>query len=235
MAIAVGKSLSEAFSQTAVILLTAGKSQRMGQDIPDKCLFPIDGKAVLSHSYEAFQSVGDWGKMLVVHRDEEQRRALQEFFPSAAITWILGGPTRSLSVWNALQWLQRQPTAPQWVLIHDGARPYVTKELIGEIFSEMLQNGNAIPAKEITDTLLCVDLPSKDYRYPDRRNYLRVETPQGFTFSILYEAYQLQQVNLMSFTDDSAIYQMQSPLHLVLHRTKNDKITFAEELQYCQL
>jgi 2-C-methyl-D-erythritol 4-phosphate cytidylyltransferase/2-C-methyl-D-erythritol 2,4-cyclodiphosphate synthase len=235
MAIAVDSLPSEALDQTALILLAAGKSQRMGQDIPDKCRFLIGRKTVLGYAYEAFQSVGDWGQILIVYRDEAQRDSLQKIFPASAIAWILGGATRVLSVYHALEVLHRQATAPQWVLVHDGARPYTSKNLIAMIFSEMLVHGNAIPVKEVTDTLICVDSPSKHYYYPDRRNYYRAETPQGFTFSTLYEAYQSQRSNLASFTDDSAIYQTQSPLHLVIHRMRNDKLTFAEELQYCQL
>jgi 2-C-methyl-D-erythritol 4-phosphate cytidylyltransferase len=236
MAIAVDKLPSEALTQTAVIFLAAGKSQRMGDDIPDKCLFPIGGKAVLSHAYEAFQSIGNWGQILIVYRDEAQRNILQRIFSSPAISWVPGGTTRSLSVWNALRWLREQsPIVPQWVLIHDGARPYVSKNLIETIFSEMFVHGNAIPVKEIIDTLLYMDPSSSTYHYPDRQNYFRVETPQGFMFSILYEAYQSQRTNLRSFTDDSVLYQTQAPLHLVVHRMKNDKVTFVEELQCCQL
>jgi 2-C-methyl-D-erythritol 4-phosphate cytidylyltransferase len=235
MAIAVDSLPSEALAQTAVILLAAGKNQRMGQDIPDKCLFPIDGKAILSYAYEAFQSVGNWSQILIVYRDEAQRDILQKIFPSPAVSWVPGGATRALSVQHALEYLHRQVTVPQWVLIHDGARPYISKSLIETIFSEMLAHGNAIPVKEVTDTLMCIHPPLKHYHYPDRWNYFRAETPQGFTFSILYEAYRLQRVNLTSFTDDGAIYQTQSPLHLVVHRMKNDKLTFAEELQCCQL
>jgi 2-C-methyl-D-erythritol 4-phosphate cytidylyltransferase len=235
MAIAVDSLPPEALAQTAVVLLAAGKSQRMGQDVPDKCLFLIDGKVVLSYAYEAFQSVGDWGQVLIVYRDEAQRDSLQKIFSSSALIWVPGGTTRALSVYHALEYLHRQATVPQWILIHDGARPYTSKELIKNIFFEMLAHGNAIPVKEVTDTLICVDSPSKHYHYPDRRDYFRAETPQGFTFSTLYEAYQSQRSNLTSFTDDSVLYQTQSPLHLVVHRTKNDKLSFAEELQYCQL
>ncbi|MDR0445089.1 MAG: 2-C-methyl-D-erythritol 4-phosphate cytidylyltransferase [Puniceicoccales bacterium] len=219
-------------AQTAILLLAAGSSQRMGGKIADKCLFPLRGKILLSYAYEAFQSIGNWQEIVIVYRDEAQQKLLAPYF-SPAVTWVSGATTRALSVFNALEYLHRQATPPRWVLIHDGARPYIAQELIEKIFLETLKKGSAIPAKEVTDTLVQKDSLQGIYHYPRRQDYLRVETPQGFTFSLLYQAYRSQLHDLSSFTDDSAIYQTQSPLHFVVHPMRNDKITFAEELQYC--
>jgi 2-C-methyl-D-erythritol 4-phosphate cytidylyltransferase len=227
-----GESGKSARTQTAVLLLAAGSSRRMGDRIFDKCLFPVCGKCLLNYAYEAFQALGDWGRILIVYRDAVQRSALEAFFPSPTIVWIAGGATRSLSVWNALEYLQQHASATQWVLIHDGARPYVSPQLIENVFCAMLAHGNAIPAKEITDTLVQRDdLSCANCHYPDRNHYFRIETPQGFSFPLLYRAYASPSIDLAALTDDSALYQTQSPLHFVIHRMKNDKMTWAEDLQ----
>jgi 2-C-methyl-D-erythritol 4-phosphate cytidylyltransferase len=231
MAIPPDKSFSAAIAQTAIILLAAGSSRRMDGKISDKCLFLIRGKFLLCYAYEAFCSVGNWQEIVIIYRDETQKKLLLPHFPPT-VSWIPGGSTRAHSVWNALEYLHHRPKPLQWVLIHDGARPYVAKELIESVFCAMMANGNAVPAKEITDTLIYADPLAKNYHYSNRRNYLLLETPQGFSFPILHQAYRQQQPDLTAFTDDSAIYQTQSPIHLVIHRTKNDKITFAEDLPY---
>ncbi|MCR4661193.1 MAG: 2-C-methyl-D-erythritol 2,4-cyclodiphosphate synthase, partial [Clostridia bacterium] len=114
----------------------------------------------------------------------------------------------------------------EYVLIHDGARPFVSKELINLICEETIKHNSAIPYTKPTDTLYNL---SNNPKYEDRTNFALIQTPQGFNRTEILEAYNHN--NNTSLTDDSSIYlNCKNTINFVVGELSNKKITTIEDL-----
>lgn len=149
----------------------------------------------------------------------------------ALLSPIAGGDTRQQSVRLGL--LALLDKAPNIVLIHDAARPFVSRELIQATIDEALAHGGALPVLPVTDTLK----HSKDGKLVsntiDRSAHFVAQTPQAFDFARILEAHNLAaNQSDQDFTDDSAIAEWANiPVRLVQGDPNNKKITFAKDLE----
>jgi len=158
-------------TRIAQILVAAGKGARIGGDIPKQYRL-IGGKAVLKCTI---------GATLVEPRIAETIVVVAEGDPYIAelisgldnIRSVTGGATRTASVKAGLAALADNP--PDLVLIHDGARPFVTAKVIGGVIDALTDAPAAVPALPIPDALKSLDGASVD-----RDQLRRVQTPQGF-------------------------------------------------------
>ncbi len=189
-----------------VVIVANGVSARMGFD---KLAFNLGETTVLNRSIQAFSSLIGVGKIIVVcDRDVDAGSAVR----------VGGGKTRSESVACGLA----QVTAP-YVLIHDGARPFVTRELIERVARDVIEYGSAVPVIPVVDTVLCENQPV------NREKYRLVQTPQGFRTEDIKRAYALS--NGASETDDSTLYaRFIGTPHYTDGETQNKKITRPEDL-----
>jgi 2-C-methyl-D-erythritol 4-phosphate cytidylyltransferase/2-C-methyl-D-erythritol 2,4-cyclodiphosphate synthase len=143
-----------------------------------------------------------------------------------------GGASRQLSVYNALCSLE----AVDYVLVHDGARPWASASLIEAVIDAALRHGAAIPLLEATETpKICAD--GFVTAHPSRKTVFFAQTPQCFAFKPLFEA-QTKALeasnNGRAFTDDGEIWNFaypERPIAAVHGDKANKKITFAEDLE----
>jgi 2-C-methyl-D-erythritol 4-phosphate cytidylyltransferase / 2-C-methyl-D-erythritol 2,4-cyclodiphosphate synthase len=138
---------------------------------------------------------------------------------------VVGGATRQSSVRAGLAALAA--TAPDVVLVHDAARPFVTSELVTRLIGAALQHGAAIPGITITDTIKQID-PTQSVRATLERAALRaVQTPQAFAFSLLLAAHtQVANTDDAQATDDAALIEaMGKPVIVVMGDPMNIKLT----------
>ena len=161
------------------IIVAAGRGTRAGGDLPKQWQM-LAGQPVLAHTLAAFAHLP---RVLVIHPDDHARAA--EIAGDALI--VHGGATRAQSVLNAL--LALQGRGIDQVLIHDGARPLVSRALIGRITDALTQSKAAAPALAVTDALWtgvqgCVTGTQ------DRTGLFRAQTPQGFDFTAILAAHQ---------------------------------------------
>jgi len=160
-------------TRIAQILVAAGKGARIGGEVPKQYRL-IGGKTVLRRTIEAthFQSRISETVVVVAQDDPYIENHIADLDNIRAVT---GGVTRTASVRAGLAALADDP--PDLVLIHDGARPFVTGDVIDSVINALEQAPAAVPALPIADALKSLDGASVD-----REHLCRVQTPQGFHF-----------------------------------------------------
>ena len=114
---------------------------------------------------------------------------------------MLGGETRTRSVYNALQ-----KANGDIVLIHDGARPFITKETVRECIESVKNCGSGVCAVPATDTVALANEEGELYSFPERKTCYQIQTPQGFLRKDLLPAYEKAIASGENFTDDSSVY-----------------------------
>jgi len=187
----------------AAVVVAAGRGSRAGSDVP-KQFRPIGGAPMLRRSLSVFLEHPDIALVQpVIHRDDVA------LFQSSAVGLdvlapVFGGSTRQASVRAGLEALARH--APDIVLVHDAARPFVTPALASRAIEAARNNGAAIPALAVTDTVKNVDANGFVESTLDRDRLRAVQTPQGFAFAALLAAHRkAAQVGREDFTDDAAL------------------------------
>jgi len=166
-------------SNTAVILVAAGRGTRIGGDLP-KQWRALGGRSVLAQTVGAFQAAGLTRLILVIHpADEGRAKALD-------LPFVHGGASRTASVRAALEALAGDP--PAQVLIHDGARPLVSAPLIHRVLAALVDAPAAAPALAVSDALWH-GAGGKVTGTRSRDGLFRAQTPQGFRFDAILAAH----------------------------------------------
>jgi 2-C-methyl-D-erythritol 4-phosphate cytidylyltransferase/2-C-methyl-D-erythritol 2,4-cyclodiphosphate synthase len=190
----------------SALIVAAGRGTRAGR-APPKQYARLGRETVLGRAVGAFLRQDAVSAITVVIAGgdqaayEEAMRGLEggdRLRPP-----VIGGGSRQESVLAGLKSLEA--SAPDVVLIHDGARPFVTAGLIGRVAAAVSESAGAIPALAVTDTLKRLD-GGFAAETVDRHALVGVQTPQGFPFALLLAAYQsLGPEALAAFTDDAGI------------------------------
>lgn len=208
-----------------VIIPSAGSGSRMGIE-ENKIFLPLsDGKSVLYHTLSAFCLL-DYVSEIIIPCKEVDRDRIEQIaseFTSKKIVIVKGGATRTESVKNALG-----KTSSDYVLVHDCARPFVTKDLIDRVKEKMLEFGSAIPVLTPSDTVKKVE-GDKVCATLDRDSLALVQTPQGFDTKKLKIAY--DSLGEEKVTDDASVYEKLYEVCVVEGEKSNIKITTKEDLK----
>jgi 2-C-methyl-D-erythritol 4-phosphate cytidylyltransferase/2-C-methyl-D-erythritol 2,4-cyclodiphosphate synthase len=165
---------------TAVIIVAAGRGSRAGGALP-KQWQALAGQSVLARTVAAFAGIG---RILVVLHPDDMARGLNEF--GGAVTLIAGGETRSDSARNALEALQGAGITR--VLIHDGARPLVPREVIDRVLAALERAVAAAPALPVSDALWR-GAEGRVLGAEPREGLWRAQTPQGFAYDAILAAH----------------------------------------------
>jgi 2-C-methyl-D-erythritol 4-phosphate cytidylyltransferase/2-C-methyl-D-erythritol 2,4-cyclodiphosphate synthase len=162
--------------QTAVIIVAAGRGTRMGGEVPKQWQM-LAGKPVLAHTLAAFAGL----RVLLVIHPEDRVRA-----EGLGVELVEGGATRDASVLAGLRALEG--SGVEAVLIHDGARPLVSRALIGRLIDALHSHDGAAPALSVSDALWrgAGGLVSGTL---DRAGIYRAQTPQAFRFAPILAAH----------------------------------------------
>jgi 2-C-methyl-D-erythritol 4-phosphate cytidylyltransferase len=191
----------------------------------DKVLAPLAGRTVLSYVLSAFDSCKSVDNIVLVV-NEKSLAACRKLIAklSKPIDVCLGGKRRQDSVAAGLKRLK----ACDWVVIHDGARPLVTKELIEEGLKAAKETGAAVAAVPVTDTIKVAGDDRIVLETPVRQNLWAVQTPQLFRFDIISKAYQQAKGEV---TDDAALVEQAGyKVKLYMGSYDNIKITTPQDL-----
>ncbi|WP_282608266.1 bifunctional 2-C-methyl-D-erythritol 4-phosphate cytidylyltransferase/2-C-methyl-D-erythritol 2,4-cyclodiphosphate synthase [Pelagibius sp. Alg239-R121] len=218
------------------LIVAAGRGQRFGGEVP-KQYAALAGRSVLRHAVDNFLTHPDVDHIqVVIHPDD---RALYEQaigdieLPSPA----LGGKTRQESVRLGLESLAAH--APEKVLIHDAARPFVPKSVIDAVIQALDQDVGAVAALPVVDSLKRGDADTISGTV-ERTNLWRAQTPQGFRFQEILTAHSDLAASDASddempkaggLTDDAAVAQAAGhSVKLIEGATETFKVTTAEDL-----
>ena len=217
----------------AGIVLAGGKGSRMQSDVP-KQYMELLGKPLLYYALKAFEDSDVERVVLVTAEGDEEycRKELVERFGFTKVTAIVaGGAERYASVWNGLQCLREQE--PDYVLIHDGARPLVTAELINRMLTETKQYDACVAGMPVKDTIQMTDERGTITLTPKRDSLWTAQTPQSFEFSLVYDAYEkLMREQEVNVTDDAMVVGLYHdiPIQMVRGSYTNMKVTTPEDL-----
>lgn len=208
--------------KVSLIIAAAGKGERAGFE-KNKLLFRgADGKTVLERTLFAFvkSRIIDEYVVAVSEKDEAEISAILP----REVKLVLGGKTRSASVKNALA-----AVTGDIVLIHDGARPFVSAEIIENCIKSADKFGSGIVAEESRDTV-CRTENGEIADYLGKKGLFSVQTPQGFKTELIKKAYAA--AGEKDFNDDGEVYaKFVAPPHIVKGSANNIKLTFKEDFK----
>ena len=203
------------------ILLAAGNSSRSALPY-NKVLHLIEDKPIIYLSASNFINDERCNKILLVCKEEEINTFKEVFVGIDKIEYVIGGNTRQESVNNALTHIDSD-----YVLIHDGARPYYSSNLLNEIVDKLNDHNAVIPAIKVIDTLKVVKV-NKVVKTLNREEVVRVQTPQGFKTSLIKTAHNKAIKN--TYTDDSSmVEELNEEVFVVEGETTNIKFTIKED------
>jgi len=209
----------------SAIIVAAGESQRMGGI--DKVLAPLGGRPVIAHVLAAFDSCQSVDHIVLVVNQkslEACRKLVAEAKLSKPIEVCAGGKRRQDSVAAGLKQLKDGG----WVVIHDGARPLVTKDLIERGLEAAQKTGAAVAAVPVTDTIKVAGDDQVVLETPIRQKLWAVQTPQVFRFDIITEAYRKAKDEV---TDDASLVEQAGyRVKLYMGSYDNIKITTTNDL-----
>lgn len=209
----------------AAIVVAAGRGSRAGEGLP-KQYRRIDGSMVLSRTLERFCRHADVAAVqVVIHPDDaplyaEAASGLPNLLPPVA-----GGADRQASVLAGLEALA--PLAPDLVLVHDAARPFLSPALIDRAIAAARTHGAAVPGLAVTDTIKIVDGQGLVRATPDRASLRAVQTPQAFRYALLHAAHAAAWASGQTgLTDDAAVMEWAGhPVAVFPGETENVKLT----------
>ncbi len=192
-------------SQFGAVIVAAGSSSRMGGSV-SKVLEPLGGKPVLLYSFETL-AASPWVKELcVVCREEDfqQVQALLSGKTDKPVCVVPGGRERQESVLNGVTALDPETG---YLLIHDGARPFVTLDMIDGVCRDALDCGAATAAVPSKDTCKLSDGQGFVESTPPRERLMAVQTPQAFEREMYLYALRKAQSSGLSYTDDCQLIE----------------------------
>ena len=224
----------------AAIVLSAGSGSRMKSDIPKQYL-PLIEKPVIYYSLMAFQNSPVHEIILVSGANDIEycRKEIVERYGLSKVTRIVaGGKERYDSVYEGLC-----ATDAEYVLIHDGARPVLTSDMIDRMIQGVENTGACIAAMPVKDTIKLSDEHKQVASTPDRKHLWMVQTPQCFARTLLEESYEILKCKqkagekVPDITDDAMIveYATGKKITLVEGAYTNLKITTPEDLAVAEI
>ena len=214
------------------IIVAGGKGLRMGGEVPKQYL-PVGGVPILMRTLQTFHEADeDMDIILVLPKDQQEywEQLCVEYRFSVPHRLTVGGETRFHSVQNGLALV---PDDAEGVVgVHDGVRPFVSKEVIRRCYDAAQEQGAVVPVVPVVETVRQL-LPEGDSLTVDRNLYRLVQTPQVFHIALLKEAY--RQPYRPEFTDDaSVVEELGHRVALVDGNRENIKITTPSDIQYAE-
>ncbi|MGC8867693.1 MAG: 2-C-methyl-D-erythritol 4-phosphate cytidylyltransferase [Elusimicrobiales bacterium] len=203
-------------NKTSAIILAAGRSLRAGSD---KQFLKLNGRYLIEVTLSKFISEVD---EIVVALSKDNIEKHLDIFSNSKIKVVEGGNTRIESLINASRKLSDNS---QIILVHDGARPFVSKQLINKMISASKSYGCAVPVIPLKDTVKEVDINSqKVIKTIERDRHFLVQTPQGYRRDIFERI--VKSITNTSFTDDSQIAEsLGMEVRAIIGEETNIKIT----------
>ena len=206
------------------VVCAAGKGLRAGFE-KNKLLVPFGDSCALEKTLCAFDfPLIDEIVITASEEDFAEISAIASAFKNAKV--VLGGETRTISVCNALK-----AASSDLVLIHDGARPFLSREMIENCVQSVKAFGSGVCAIPCSDTIAVCD-GDRIKNVPDRATLRQIQTPQGFFRENILYAYERALESGETFTDDSSVFARYcGKPRLCTGARENIKLTYAEDFR----
>lgn len=241
--------------KTVAIVLAGGSGKRMGTTIPKQYLM-LKEKPILYYSLKAFEDSSIDEIVLVTSENDIafcKNEIVNKYDIKKVVSIVAGGSERYLSVYNGL----KATKEADYVLIHDGARPFITTAIIESSIIDVVKYKACIVGVPTKDTVKIVNSNNVVISTPDRNNVWNIQTPQSFSYELIYNAYEEIMKNLykevnnfnmteveysccnvnvtkdIKITDDAMIVEMafDYPIHVTIGSYTNIKITTIDDLK----
>lgn len=217
--------------KVTAIVLAAGSGKRMNSDVHKQYLL-IDGKPVLYYALKAFEESRVDNVVLVVGAGEIEycKTEIVEQYGLRKISAIVeGGKERYHSVYEGL----KAASGADYVLIHDGARPFLTQDIIERTIESVVIWQACVVGMPVKDTIKIADEEKFAKETPNRVNVWQVQTPQAFSYELVYNAYKdMLATDESGITDDAMVVERMTDykVKLIEGSYRNIKITTPEDL-----
>ena len=223
--------------KTAAIVLAAGQGKRMQSAVAKQFLL-LNNEPVVCHSLRAFEESEVETIVLVTGADEIQfckDEIVEKYGFKKVSAIVVGGKERYHSVYEGLCALVEVLDAGGIVLIHDGARPMVTQEIIARTIEEAKAHGACVAAMPVKDTIKVADSNGFAAATLDRSTLWQIQTPQTFVYELVYGAYQKllsDETYQKGITDDAMVVESMcgGSVKLVEGNYENIKVTTPEDM-----
>lgn len=215
-------------NKVSAIVVAAGEGQRFGAP---KQFAPLKGKPVLEWCLECFDSHVQVADIVLVLMSDIEKEEYMRRFPKIA-TVVTGGKHRQDSVAAGFREVNPQKTG--FVLIHDGVRPLVDHALLSRVIRATREGGAAVPVIPIEDTVKVVE-GDKVLRTLNREDLRRVQTPQGFSYTLLKTALDRAREDDYLGTDEAALVErIGAKIAAVAGDPRNIKITTPDDVRIAE-
>ena len=217
--------------KVAAVIVAGGSGRRMGMNIK-KQFIELEGKAILAHTIEAFNKCKVIDEIVVVVGKEDIDKVKTEIVSrygyDKVIQIVEGGTERQESVYNGLMAVTKDI---QYVMIHDGARPFISQVILEKALIMTKEKHATVVAVPVKDTIKVVNGELEVEATPSRSTLWSVQTPQSFKKELLINAYAYAKEKSLIVTDDSMLVEAYGKkVHVVEGDYNNIKITTSEDL-----
>lgn len=218
--------------KVSAIIVAGGSGKRMGMSIKKQYIL-LNEKEVLAHTIEKFNNCACIDEIIVVVSEEEiestMKNIIKKYGYQKVTQVVAGGKERQDSVYNGLM---NTDNEAEYVMIHDGARPFIKEEIINKALDAVKEKKACVVAVPVKDTIKVADNASKVIEHtPNRETLWSVQTPQCFDKDMLVSAYQFANEANLTVTDDSMLVEAYGKkVYIVEGDYTNIKITTQEDL-----
>lgn len=232
--------------QCTAIVLAAGAGKRMQSNIAKQYML-LNGKPIIWYALHAFETSTIINNVILVVGAGEipygKEEIVEKYGFSKVSAVIEGGAERYLSVWEGLKQVQNENPAKGFVFIHDGARPFVTEDIIRDTYEAAKMYGACVAGMPVKDTIKIADEEGFAAQTPNRKMVWAVQTPQVFEKELIVSAYaQLIEksdwlkAQGVEITDDAMVVETMTKksVKLVKASYENIKITTPEDMKIAE-
>lgn len=213
-----------------VVIVAAGTGSRMKMGI-NKQFIKLEGKEIIAYTIEKFYNNSNIEDIVVVVKEDESeffKKEILDKYNFKNIKIAYGGKERQDSVYNGLKLLDKKCDI---VLIHDGARPFVSDKIIDNCIEEVKEHKAIVVGVPVKDTIKVIDNDKNIVDTPNRSVLWAVQTPQTFDYNILIDAYKDAFKSGFYGTDDAMLVErIGYKVKMVEGSYNNIKITTKEDL-----
>ena len=189
-----------------VVIVAAGTGSRMNMGI-NKQFIKLEGKEIIAYTIEKFYNNSNIEDIVVVVKEDESeffKKEILDKYNFKNVKIAYGGKERQDSVYNGLKLLDEKCDV---VLIHDGARPFVSDKIIDKSIEEAKEHKAIVVGVPVKDTIKVIDNDKNIVDTPNRSVLWAVQTPQTFDYNILIDAYKDAFKNKFYGTDDAMLVE----------------------------
>lgn len=219
-------------NSVGAVIVAAGRGTRMGTAESKQYLL-LQDKPIIVHTLEVFQRHELISEVVLVTGEEDINRCREwvgAYKLDKVKAVVPGGSERQHSVYKGLKSL-----GTEWVMVHDGVRPFVQASEINACYEKARETGASVLAVPVKDTIKQVDGTGKVLSTPDRRSLWAIQTPQTFRLSELLTAYDAAERDGFLGTDDSSLAERSGiPVSVVEGSYRNIKLTTPEDLDFAE-